>query len=105
MYLCTGICIYRARGNSQATPVLAGPVFFSQGDCRIPFLQKAGNASVIFGLVGLIILSFNRWKSISIGTRPSPAHAFCLQGILLCEKPSNKQSGSVIFRLVRLITL
>ena len=31
-------------------------------------------------------------------------HALCLQGILLCRKLSNKQSGSVISRFVRLIT-
>ena len=35
--------------------------------------------------------------------RPS-MHALCLQGILLCRKLSNKHSGSVISRFVRLIT-
>ena len=45
-----------------AAPVLAGPVFF-QGKSKIPFLQKASNkhnASVILGLIKLIILSYNR---------------------------------------------
>ena len=42
--------------------VLAGPVFF-QGINKIQFLQKASNkqsASVILGLIRLIILSYNR---------------------------------------------
>ena len=64
--VCTGISIYRAGGNGEATPLLAGPVLFlSQGESGIPFLQKARNgqsASVILGLAGLIILSYNRWK-------------------------------------------
>ena len=57
MYLCTGICIIQDWRKSQATQVLAGPVFFSQGDSRIAFLQKAGNgqsASVTFGFAGLL---------------------------------------------------
>ena len=36
---------------------------FSQGKSKIPFLQKASNkqsASVILGLIKLIILSYNR---------------------------------------------
>ena len=55
--------------------------------------KKQKSASVIFGLVRLIILR---------GTRLSAAHASCLQCI---QKLNNKQSGIVIFRLVRLITL
>ena len=53
---------YRAGGIAPADPVLAGPVF-SQGKSKIPFLQKASNkqsASVILGLIRLIILSYNR---------------------------------------------
>ena len=37
-----------------------------------------------------------------------PRHTFkllCSQGILLCKKLNNKQSGCMIFRLVRLTTL
>ena len=52
----------RAGGIGPAALVLAGPVF-SQGKNKIPFLQKASNkqsASVIFGLIRLIILSYNR---------------------------------------------
>ena len=51
----------RAGGIGPAAPVLAGPVF-SQGKSKIPFLQKASNkqsASVILGLIRLIILSYN----------------------------------------------
>ena len=60
--MCT--CIYKSRagGTGPAAPVLAGPVF-SQGKNKIPFLQKASNkqsASMILGLVRLIILSYNR---------------------------------------------
>ena len=46
----------------MAALVLAGPVF-SQGKSKIPFLQKESNkqsASVILGLIRLIILSYNR---------------------------------------------
>ena len=52
----------RAGGIDPAIPVLAGPVFY-QGKNNIPFLQKASNkqsASVIMGLIRLIILSYNR---------------------------------------------
>ena len=52
----------RAGGIGLAAPVLAGPVF-SQGESKIPFLQKASNkqsATVILGLIKLIILSYNR---------------------------------------------
>ena len=64
VFVCTGICIYRAGGNGQATLVLAGP-FFCQGESRISFIQKAGNGqsySIIIGLAGIIILCYNRWK-------------------------------------------
>ena len=47
---------HRAGRIGLAAPVLAGPVF-SQGKSKIPFLQ---NASVILGLIRLIILSYNR---------------------------------------------
>ena len=55
-------CYTRAGGIGLAAPVLTGPVF-SQGKSKIPFLQKASNkqsASVILGLIRLIILSYNR---------------------------------------------
>ena len=54
--------LFRAGGIGPAAPVLARPVF-SQGISKIPFLQKASNkqsASVISGLIRLIILSYNR---------------------------------------------
>ena len=63
---------------------------------------------MIFGLVRLIILSYNRLeKHIKRGARLLAAHALCYEvAILLCKKLSNKKSaGSVIFRPVRLITL
>ena len=68
MYVCTCVNINgfvpitRAGEIGPAAPVLAGPVF-SQGKSNIPFLQKASNkqsASVIWGLIRLIILSCNR---------------------------------------------
>ena len=52
----------RAGGIGPAAPVLARPVFV-QGKSKILFLQKASNkqsASVILGLIRLIILSYNR---------------------------------------------
>ena len=52
----------RAGGISPAAPVLAGPVL-SQGKNKISFLQNASNkqsASVILGLIRVIILSYNR---------------------------------------------
>ena len=55
-------CLHRAGGIGPASPVLARPVF-SQDKSKIPFLQKASNkqsASVILGLIRLIILSYNR---------------------------------------------
>ena len=69
-----------------------GQTSFSQGKNKIPSLQKASNkqsASVILGLIRLIILIYNRQKGISGGTRLSAAHAFhlllCSQGTLLCK--------------------
>ena len=105
--VCTGICIYRAGGNGQATPVLVGP-FFCQGESRISFIQKAGNGqsdSIMIGLAGIIILCYNRWKRHIKRCKIMSAYTLCLQDIRMCEKLSNKQSGSVIFRVVRLITL
>ena len=61
-YQLYGILKYRHTGlakSGPAAPVLAGPVF-SQSKNKIPFLQIARNkqsASVIFGLIRLIILS------------------------------------------------
>ena len=54
--------IYRDGGNGLAALVLAGPIF-SQGKNESPLLHKASNkqsASLIFRLVRLIILSYNR---------------------------------------------
>ena len=51
----------RAGGIGPAALVLTGPVF-SQDKTKIPFLQKANDkqsASVIFRLIGLIVLSYN----------------------------------------------
>ena len=69
----------------------AAPVF-CQGKGKIPFLQKASNkrsASVILGLIRLIILSYNRQKRHFNGARLSAAHTFCSllcsQGTLLCK--------------------
>ena len=53
--------MYRAGRIGPDAPVF-GPVS-SQGKSKIPFLQKASNkqsASVILGLIRLIILSYNR---------------------------------------------
>ena len=50
----------RAGGISPTAPVLARPVFLKVYKSKIPFLQKASNkqsASVILGLIRLIILS------------------------------------------------
>ena len=47
---------------APAAPVLAGPGF-SQGKSKIPFMQKARykqSASMISGIIRLIILSYNR---------------------------------------------
>ena len=77
-------------------------------------LQKTNNKQKLwcnFGFVRLIILSYYILKSISRGARLSIGCPYtfnlllCSQGILLCKKLSNKQSGSVIFRPARFITL
>ena len=52
----------RAGGNGPAAPVLAGPVFLKV-KVKFHFYNKQViniTASVIFGLVRLIILSYNR---------------------------------------------
>ena len=64
MHPAVKLCVtqYRAGEIGPAAPVLARPVFH-QGKSKIPFLQKASNkqsASVILGLIRLIILSYNR---------------------------------------------
>ena len=74
-----------------------GRTSFSQVKNENQVIHKS--ASVIFELDRLT------QKSISRGARVSAAHTLCLQGILLFKKLSNKQSGSVIFRPVRLIIL
>ena len=69
MKVLTGVylaCIHtccRAGGNGPATPVLARPVFLKVKN-KNPFLQKAirKSASVIFGLVRLILLGYNGWR-------------------------------------------
>ena len=89
----------RADGNGPAAPVLAGPVV----KITFHFYKKQvikKSDSVIFGLTSLIILSYNRQKNTLRGARLSNAHTLCLQGILLCKKLSNQQSGSVIFDLL-----
>ena len=58
-YVASYYALCRAGGIGPAAPVL----IFSQGKSKIPFLQKASNkqsASVILGLIRLIILSYNR---------------------------------------------
>ena len=63
---------------------------------------------MIFELSGLVLYAIIDIKGISKDARLWAAHILnlllCLQGILLCKKLSNKQSGSVIFRPVRVIT-
>ena len=57
----------RAGGNSPAALVF-GWISFSQDKNIIPFLQKGNNkqnVSMIFGLVRLITLSYNRQKKHS----------------------------------------
>ena len=52
----------RAGGNGPAAPVLAGPVFLKV-KMKFKFYKKQlmnKNASVIFVLIRLIILSYNR---------------------------------------------
>ena len=86
--------MHRAGRISPAAPVLAGPVF-SQGKSKIPVLQKASNkqsARVIFGLIRLIISSYNR-KDISTGARYlPPTHSiYCYaQKLFCCAKAKYK---------------
>ena len=114
--MCTCIhcvCTY-VRDSSFKLPERAGPAemvqllrfcwaSFSEGKNLNQYIfTKSKNiinksASVIFGLVRLNIY-IKRCKIIS------RLH-IVLQGILLCEKLSNKQSGSINFRPVRLVTL
>ena len=71
--------IYRAGGNCPAAPVLAGP-FFLNVKIKCNFYKKQvinKSACVIFGLVRLIILSYNR-KSISRSARLPAPHTLCL---------------------------
>ena len=74
-YFCGDFTLFSGLGFGSDLPVLlSGPAesvrllrfwpdqFFSQGKNKIPFLQKASNkqsASVILGLIRLIILSYN----------------------------------------------
>ena len=76
--------INRVSRNGLAAPALAGSIFLKV-KIKVHFYKKQlikKSASVIFGLVRLIILSYNR-KGISKGTRLSTAHTLHLQGILL----------------------
>ena len=64
-----------------------GRTSFSQGKSKIPFLQKASNkqsASVILGLIRLIILNYNRSKRYikrcKIIGRPRIPPILCSQG-------------------------
>ena len=64
----------KARVNGPVVLVLASQ--FSQGN---PFLQKESNkqsASMMFGLVRLVILTMVDRKCISRGTKLSATHAF-----------------------------
>ena len=46
VFVCTGICIYRAGGNGQATLVLAGP-FFVKVKAEIHLYKKQVMGKVI----------------------------------------------------------
>ena len=76
------ICAYcRASRNGPAALVLAGPVFLKV-KIKFHFYNKQvinKSASVIFGLVRLIVLSYNGYKNISRGARLLAAHAFCYE--------------------------
>ena len=52
-------------------------------------------------LLGLLYEAIMDRKGISRGVRISDAHALCVQGILLCKKLSNKQSGIRPLRLIK----
>ena len=94
----------RAGGNGPAAPILVGPVFLKV-KMKVHFYEKQviQNASVIYELARLLTIIDT--KSISRGARLSATHALCLLGIQLFKKLINEQSGSMIFRPVRLITL
>ena len=69
----------KAGRSNPTTPVLAGPVFLKV-KIKYHFYKKQAinkSASVIFGLVRLIILDR---KGISRGARLSAAHVLCLEG-------------------------
>ena len=77
------VCECRASGIGAAAPVLAGPVFLKV-KVKYHFYKKQTiykSASVIFELVRLIILSYNRWKKHIKRCRLSVANAF---NLLLC---------------------
>ena len=66
----------RAGGNSLAALALAGPVFLKV-KIKVHFYKKEvinKSAGLIFELV-MLILSYNRQKSISRGVRLSASHA------------------------------
>ena len=59
---CACLLVDRAGGNGPAAPILAGPVFLKV-KMKFKFYKKQvtnKSASVIFGLVTLIILSYKR---------------------------------------------
>ena len=77
------VCECRASGIGAAAPVLAGAVF-RKVKVKYYFYKKQviyKNACMIFGLVRLIILSYNRWKKHIKRCRLSVANAF---NLLLC---------------------
>ena len=107
--MCHSILLSRASGNGltgSADPVLAGWVFLKV-KMNFHFYKKQiinKSTSVIFELFGLLYYAVIDRISISRSTMLSATHTLCLQCIQLCKKLSNKQSGSVIFRPIRLIT-
>ena len=86
---------------------LAGPVF-PRLKIKYHFYKKQvinKNSSVIFALVRLIILSYNKLKSISKGAKLSTTYASIFRyahNLSVVQKLSNKQSGSVIIRVITL---
>ena len=77
---------------------------FSQGKIKFHCYKKQvrnRSASVIFGLVRLTRKNTSR----NAGLSAMHTFKFIAKHILLCKNLSNKQSGSVIFRPARLITL
>ena len=58
-------CGFRASGNGPAAPVLAGSVFLKVKKIKVHYYKKQvikKSASVIFGLVRLILLGYNGWR-------------------------------------------